>query len=156
MWGLCRFFISIFNIKYCCILSSAVVHKPFDNTDFRVLSQFSFNFIIYDPQLLPYCLIWGTHISSHSPQVLYLGKRGIIILILFLHCIIHSQIFARLECMASVLSTQCPPIEASSIDQTQQSRFHQITREDRSLETLWLKNIRTMDKVQITDRSNVI
>jgi hypothetical protein len=60
------------------------------------------------PQLLPYCLIWGTDILSHSPQVLYLGKRTIIILILSLHFVTHSQIFAQLECMASVLSTQCP------------------------------------------------
>jgi hypothetical protein len=29
-----------------------------------------------------------------------------------------------------------------------------MTREEPSLEMLWLKNIRTMDKVQITDRSN--
>jgi hypothetical protein len=29
-----------------------------------------------------------------------------------------------------------------------------MTREEPSLETLWLKNTRTMDKVQITDRSN--
>jgi hypothetical protein len=35
----------------------------------------------------------------------------------------HSQIFTQLECMASVLSTQCPPIEANSTDRTQQSRF---------------------------------
>jgi hypothetical protein len=46
------------------------------------------------------------------------------------------------------------PIEASSIDWTQQSRFHLMMREEPSLETLWLQNIRTMDKVQITDRSN--
>jgi hypothetical protein len=57
-----------------------------------------------------------------------------------------------MECMASVLSTQCPPIEASSIDWTQQSRFHLMMREEPFLETLWLKNIRTMDKVQIIDR----
>jgi hypothetical protein len=53
--------------------------------------------------------------------------------------------------LASVLSSQCPPIEASSIDRTQHSRFH--LREDPSLETLWLKNVRTIDKVQITDCS---
>jgi hypothetical protein len=47
-------------------------------------------------------------------------------------------------------------IEASLIDQIQQSRFHLMTREELSLETLWLKNIRTMDEVQITDRSNRI
>jgi hypothetical protein len=47
-----------------------------------------------------------------------------------------------------------PPIEASSIDWTQQSRFHLMTTEEPSLETLWLQNIRTIDKVQITDRSN--
>jgi hypothetical protein len=29
-----------------------------------------------------------------------------------------------------------------------------MMREEPSLETLWLKNTRTMDKVQITDRSN--
>jgi hypothetical protein len=44
------------------------------------------------------------------------------------------------------------PIEASSIDWTQQSRFHLMTREEPSLETLWLQNIRTKDKVQIIDR----
>jgi hypothetical protein len=33
-------------------------------------------------------------------------------------------------------------------------RFHLMTREEPSLETLWLQNIRTMDKVQIIDRSN--
>jgi hypothetical protein len=68
----------------------------------------------------------------------------------------HSQIFAQMECMASVLGTQYPPIEASSIDRTQQSRFHLMTREEPSLETLWLKNIRTMDKVQIIDRCKTI
>jgi hypothetical protein len=47
-----------------------------------------------------------------------------------------------------------PPIEASSIDRAQQSRFHLMTRGKPSLETLWLQNIRTMDKVQIIDRSN--
>jgi hypothetical protein len=47
-----------------------------------------------------------------------------------------------------------PLLVASSIDRTQQSRFHQMMREEPSLETLWLKNIRMMDKVQITDRSN--
>jgi hypothetical protein len=47
-----------------------------------------------------------------------------------------------------------PPIEASSIDRTQQSRFHLMTREEPSLEILWLQNIRTMDEVQIIDRSN--
>jgi hypothetical protein len=46
------------------------------------------------------------------------------------------------------------PIEASSIDLTHQSRFHLMTREKPSLETLWLKNIGTMDKVQKNDRSN--
>jgi hypothetical protein len=46
-----------------------------------------------------------------------------------------------------------PPIEASSIGRNQQSRFHLMTREEPSLETLWLQNIRTMDKVQIIDRS---
>jgi hypothetical protein len=56
--------------------------------------------------------------------------------------------------MASVLSTQCPPIEASSIYRTQQSRFRLMTREELSLETLWEKKIRIVDKVQITDRSN--
>jgi hypothetical protein len=49
--------------------------------------------------------------------------------------------------------SKCPQIEASSIDRTQQSRFHLMTTEEPSLETLWLKNIRTMDKVQITDPS---
>jgi hypothetical protein len=29
-----------------------------------------------------------------------------------------------------------------------------MTREEPSLETLWLQNIRTMDKVQIIDQSN--
>jgi hypothetical protein len=29
-----------------------------------------------------------------------------------------------------------------------------MTREDPSLETLWLKNIRMMDKIQMTDPSN--
>jgi hypothetical protein len=29
-----------------------------------------------------------------------------------------------------------------------------MTREEPSLETLWLQNIRTMEKVQIIDRSN--
>jgi hypothetical protein len=29
-----------------------------------------------------------------------------------------------------------------------------MAREEPSLETLWLKNIRTMDKFQITDHSN--
>jgi hypothetical protein len=43
--------------------------------------------------------------------------------------------------------TVFPPIEASSIDRAQQSRFHMMTREEPSLETLWLKNIKTMDKV---------
>jgi hypothetical protein len=47
-----------------------------------------------------------------------------------------------------------PPIEASSINQTQQSRFHLRTREKPSLETLWFKNIRAMDEVQITDPSS--
>jgi hypothetical protein len=47
-----------------------------------------------------------------------------------------------------------PPIEASLIDRSQQSRFHLKTREEPSLQMLWLKNIRTMDKVQITDHSN--
>jgi translation elongation factor P/translation initiation factor 5A len=42
-------------------------------------------------------------------------------------------------------------IEASSIDRSQQSRFYLMTREESSLETLWLKSTRTMDKVQITD-----
>jgi hypothetical protein len=46
-----------------------------------------------------------------------------------------------------------PPIETSSIDRTQQSRFHLMTREGQSLETLWLQNIETMDKVQRIDRS---
>jgi hypothetical protein len=41
---------------------------------------------------------------SHSLQVLYLGKRAIIVLILSLHFVTHSQIFAQLECMARVLS----------------------------------------------------
>jgi hypothetical protein len=35
-------------------------------------------------------------------------------------------------------------------DRTQQSRFHLMTREEPYLEKLWLKNIRSMDKVQIT------
>jgi hypothetical protein len=48
---------------------------------------------------------------------------------------------------------QGPPIEASSIDRTQQSSFHLMTNEEPSLETLWLQNIRTVDKVQIIDRS---
>jgi hypothetical protein len=46
------------------------------------------------------------------------------------------------------------PIEASLIDRTQQSRFHLMTREEPSLETLWLQNIRMTDEVQIIDRSN--
>jgi hypothetical protein len=29
-----------------------------------------------------------------------------------------------------------------------------MTREEPSLETLWLKNIKSMDKIQIIDRSN--
>jgi hypothetical protein len=52
------------------------------------------------------------------------------------------------------LTAAGPLIEASSIDRTQQSRFHLMAREEPSLETLCLKNIRTMNKVQITDRSN--
>jgi hypothetical protein len=40
------------------------------------------------------------------------------------------------------------------MDRTQQSKFHLMAREEPSLETLWLKNIWTMDKVQMTDRSN--
>jgi hypothetical protein len=52
-----------------------------------------------------------------------------------------------------LLSSSEVKIEASSIDRTQQGRFHLITREEPSLETLWLKNIRMMDKVQITDPS---
>jgi hypothetical protein len=48
-----------------------------------------------------------------------------------------------------------PPIEASSIDWTQQRVVHLITREEPSLETLWLQNIRMMDKVQIIDRTNL-
>jgi hypothetical protein len=32
-----------------------------------------------------------------------------------------------------------PPIEASSIDRTQQNRFHLRTRDEPSLETLWFK-----------------
>jgi hypothetical protein len=44
-------------------------------------------------------------------------------------------------------------MEANSIDWTQQSRFHLMTREEPSLETLWLKNVSKMDKVQIIDRS---
>jgi hypothetical protein len=122
------------------------IHRPY---------IYIFNHNVYDPQLLHYCLIWGTQISSNSPQVLYLGKRDIIILILFLHFVTQSDLRTA-GCVASVLSTQCPPIEASSINRTQQSRFHLITREEPSLETLWLKNIRTMDKVQITDCSTVI
>jgi hypothetical protein len=47
-----------------------------------------------------------------------------------------------------------PLTEASSIDRTQQSRFHLMTREEPFLETLWLQNLRTIDKVQIIDRSN--
>jgi hypothetical protein len=43
------------------------------------------------------------------------------------------DIFAQLECMASVLSTHCPPIDGSSIDRTHQSRFHLMTREEWSL-----------------------
>jgi hypothetical protein len=31
-----------------------------------------------------------------------------------------------------------------------------MTKEEPSLETLWLKNMRTMDKVQITDPSNTV
>jgi hypothetical protein len=87
---------------------------------------------------------------------LYLSKRAVIILILSHHFVTHSWNNDRpqLECMASVLSTQCPPIETSSIDRTQQSRFHLMTRQEPSLETLWLQNIKTMDKVQIIDRSN--
>jgi hypothetical protein len=42
-----------------------------------------------------------------------------------------------------------PPIEASSIDRTQQSRFHLRTREEPSLETLWFKNIGAMDEVSM-------
>jgi hypothetical protein len=49
-----------------------------------------------------------------------------------------------------------PQIETSSIYRTQQSRFHLMTREEPSLETLWLQNIRTMGKVQVTDRSNFL
>jgi hypothetical protein len=56
--------------------------------------------------------------------------------------------------MALASSSGGLPIEASSIDRTQQSRFHLMTREEPSLETLWLQNIGTMDKVHITDRSN--
>jgi hypothetical protein len=40
-----------------------------------------------------------------------------------------------------------------SIDRTQLNRFHLMTREEPSLETLWLQNVRAMDLVQITDRS---
>jgi hypothetical protein len=47
-----------------------------------------------------------------------------------------------------------PLIEASSIDRTQQNRFHLMTREESYLAMLWLKNTRMMDKVQITDPSN--
>jgi hypothetical protein len=47
-------------------------------------------------------------------------------------------------------------IEASSIDWAQQSRFHLMTREKPSLETLWFQNITTMDKVLIIDRSNTV
>jgi hypothetical protein len=94
-------------ISFLIILTSGFYHG------------FGSNFIIYDHSYFP-TLILGTHISSHSPQALYLGKRGVIILILILHCVTHSQIFAQLECMVSVLSTLCPPIEASSIDRTQQ------------------------------------
>jgi hypothetical protein len=50
-----------------------------------------------------------------------------------------SLVFAQLEYMTSVLSTQWPPIEASSISWTQQSRFHLRTREEPSLEMLWFK-----------------
>jgi hypothetical protein len=49
-----------------------------------------------------------------------------------------------------------PPIEASSIDRTQRSRFHLMTRERPSLEMLWLQNTRTMDKIEIIDRSSRI
>jgi hypothetical protein len=48
-------------------------------------------------------------------------------------------------------TTGGPPIEASSINQTQQSMFHLMTREEWSLDTLWLKTIRMTDKIQITD-----
>jgi hypothetical protein len=47
-------------------------------------------------------------------------------------------------------------IEASLINWTQQSRFHLVTREEPSLETLWLKDIRMMDKVQITECSSAL
>jgi hypothetical protein len=43
--------------------------------------------------------------------------------------------------------------EASSIDRTQQSRFHLRMREEPSLEMLWFKKKRAMDKVQKTDPS---
>jgi hypothetical protein len=49
---------------------------------------------------------------------------------------------------------QVKTIEASSIDRTQQRRFHLMTREEPSLETLWLQNIRALDEVQKIDRSN--
>jgi hypothetical protein len=41
-----------------------------------------------------------------------------------------------------------------SIVRTQQSRFHLRTREEPSLETLWLKKKRAMDEVQKTDPSS--
>jgi hypothetical protein len=55
-----------------------------------------------------------------------------------------------------LLSVDHLPIEASSIDQTQQSGFHLRTREEPSLEMLWFKKIRTMDKFQITDPNNFV
>jgi hypothetical protein len=69
-----------------------------------------------------------------------------------------SLCFATTTFLPSIelVSIYGPPIEASSIDRTQQSRFHLMTREESALETLWLQKIRTMDKVQIIDRSNTV
>jgi hypothetical protein len=118
--------------------------------------------LIHRPYVLQPQRFEGWFFPRHQVKPTLLGPvvratllpRAIIILILSLHFAIHNQIFAKLECMANVLSTQCPPIEASSIDRTQQSRFHLMTTEEPSLETLWLQNIRTMNKVQIIYYSN--
>jgi hypothetical protein len=54
------------------------------------------------------------------------------------------------------LNHNVPPIEASSIDRSQQGRFHLRTREEPSLETLWLKKHKDGGQVQITDPSFAI
>jgi hypothetical protein len=47
--------------------------------------------------------------------------------------------------------------EPTLLGPVDRASLYRWTREEPSLETLWLKNIRTMDKVQITDPStNVI